>query len=162
MKKNHDAVKRKIRVLGITLLVIGAILDIIGLISFGMAFGGNGTPDLFFLNMIGMPLLAIGIFLTVFSFRREIAQYTKDETVPVAKDLYQDVRPEIKDFASIIRGKNKDTDKVICPACGGENDFDHKFCVHCGKELFIACPRCGGSVDVTDKFCPQCGEKLRD
>ena len=77
--------------------------------------------------------------------------------------------------------------KIMCPFCGGVNDFPYKFCKECGKpaptpgqqqapaqpaaqpaaagggKKFNKCPFCGediSSLPKTPKFCPYCSEQL--
>ena len=80
--------------------------------------------------------------------------------------------------------------KVMCPFCGGLNDYPYKFCGNCGKpspqmqaqqtpqpqpvpqpagqpaggaRAFMRCPYCGedlSSLKKTPKFCPYCAEEL--
>ena len=81
------------------------------------------------------------------------------------------------------------TQKIMCPYCGGVNDFPYKFCKECGKpapntqqaapaaaaapaaqpaaaggaKKFNRCPFCGediSSLPKTPKFCPYCSEQL--
>ena len=78
--------------------------------------------------------------------------------------------------------------KIMCPYCGGVNDFPYKFCKECGKpapnaapaqqppaaqpatggegapKKFNRCPFCGediSSLPKTPKFCPYCSEQLQ-
>ena len=79
--------------------------------------------------------------------------------------------------------------KIMCPFCGGVNDYPYKFCKECGKpapapgqqqaaapaqpaaqpaaagggKKFNRCPFCGediSSLPKTPKFCPYCSEQL--
>ncbi|MDR3205725.1 MAG: SPFH domain-containing protein [Candidatus Methanoplasma sp.] len=77
--------------------------------------------------------------------------------------------------------------KVMCPTCGGLNDYPYKFCANCGQPSpqlnaqaapaaaaapagaaaptgkFKNCPYCGqdiGGLPKTPKFCPYCSEQL--
>ena len=80
------------------------------------------------------------------------------------------------------------TQKIMCPYCGGVNDFPYKFCKECGKpapnaqpqaapaqqapaaqpaaggaKKFNRCPFCGEDISAlpkTPKFCPYCSEQL--
>ena len=47
-----------------------------------------------------------------------------------------------------------------CPACGGENPQEGRFCLECGKPLAFACPNCGTARPSRAKFCGQCGTML--
>ena len=81
------------------------------------------------------------------------------------------------------------TQKIMCPYCGGVNDYPYKFCKECGKpapngapaaqaapqpaapaaapagapKKFNRCPFCGEDISAlpkTPKFCPYCSEQL--
>ena len=80
--------------------------------------------------------------------------------------------------------------KIMCPYCGGVNDYPYKFCKECGKpapnaapvqqqapaqpaaqpaaggapKKFNRCPFCGEDISAlpkTPKFCPYCSEQLQ-
>ena len=81
--------------------------------------------------------------------------------------------------------------KIMCPFCGGVNDYPYKFCKECGKpapnatpvqappaqqpaaaqpaaggavKKFNRCPFCGEDISAlpkTPKFCPYCSEQLQ-
>lgn len=161
MNLEHLKKKKTLKIVGFVLLGIGVVLSAIGLISFFSAFNSQGakSPDLFWCCFIGFPLIGAGGGLLTFAFRREIAKYSKDETMPVAKEAYQDLHPEIKDFVGMVKdGSQK---KIQCPKCGAMNDTDHKFCNSCGEPISnLTCPHCGESVEANDHFCPHCGKEI--
>ena len=158
MDPKHNEKKLKLRRIGIALLIVGGIFSAIGLIDFFAAFGGMGMPTMFWCLFIGFPLLGFGGMLLKVSYIRETAQYFKDESVPVTKDLYRDLKPELKDFVNTLRGK--DTEEVICPRCGTRNDLDNNFCKGCGEELNRKCPYCGETLDHNSTFCGRCGKRV--
>jgi class 3 adenylate cyclase/tetratricopeptide (TPR) repeat protein len=49
---------------------------------------------------------------------------------------------------------------VTCPACGGENPADARFCAGCGGPLARPCPDCGRPAAVDAAFCAGCGRRL--
>ncbi|KQM10366.1 MAG: SPFH domain-containing protein [Candidatus Methanomethylophilaceae archaeon] len=89
------------------------------------------------------------------------------------------------------QGASGGSPKIMCPYCGGVNDYPYKFCRECGKpspkekaveapaaqpaaaaaapgsgneKKFKNCPYCGESLadlPKTPRFCPYCSEKLR-
>ena len=159
MDPKHNEKKLKLRRIGIALLVVGGIFSAVGFIDFFAAFAGMGMPKLFWCLFIGFPLLGFGGMLLKVSYVRETAQYLKDESVPVTKDLYRDLKPEIKDFVNTLRGKDTE-EEVICPRCGTRNDSDNNFCKECGEELNKKCPYCGETLDSNSNFCGRCGKRL--
>jgi len=98
--------------------------------------------------------------------------------------MYQNLGPG----AQQQQQQQQQSPKVLCPHCGGMNDFPYKFCKECGKppvmqqaapapaapaaaapaapagapKAFSRCPYCGESLNLprTPKFCPYCDEPL--
>jgi len=86
--------------------------------------------------------------------------------------------------------QQQQTTKVMCPTCGGLNDYPYKYCVNCGQpspmaaagqpvqaaaapntgvaasstgKRFKNCPYCGediSSLPKVPKFCPYCSEQI--
>lgn len=53
-------------------------------------------------------------------------------------------------------------DSVRCPACGGPNGSEARFCVTCGEMLRSRpCPGCGAETQPSFQFCPSCGRPLQ-
>ena len=49
----------------------------------------------------------------------------------------------------------------LCSNCGEKNDFEQKYCQHCGHEQFKKCRSCGAvQKNTTAKFCCDCGQSL--
>ena len=108
------------------------------------------------LKIAGITVLALGVCCTV-GFRKEMATYIKNESVPVFNEAGEEMKPGI----SAIAGAVKDAGKtVVCPYCGSANGADDNFCSKCGKPLVFTCPRCNAKVSADSAFCPKCGEKL--
>ena len=163
MNEQHKKAKKILKIVGITLIVIGAGFAIAGITSFFIAFGSqSGMPKYFWMAFIGLPLLAIGSALTVFGYHKEITKYVKNESAPVVKELYGDLSPEFSDLANKFNNtQGKDTKKKICTHCGTVNDFDDKFCKKCGKPIEPKiCPKCGAICDDDSVYCQKCGTKL--
>lgn len=86
-------------------------------------------------------------------------------------------------------GASEKNPKILCPYCGGVNDYPYKFCKECGKpapepqqeearavaaatpapaksgggKKYNNCPYCGEDISAlpkTPKFCPFCAEQL--
>lgn len=161
MDARHEEKKKKLRNTGKVLLIIGAIFTVVGFVDFFAAFAGAGMPTMFWCLFIGFPLLGIGGSLLKVSYLRETAQYVKDEGVPVTKDLYRDLKPEIKDFVNTIRGVETPEEEIVCPKCGTRNDSDNNFCKGCGEPLTVErCPNCGAELDPNSSYCGRCGKRL--
>ena len=157
--KSHDKKKLTIRICGFVLLAVGLVFTIMGFVSFFNAMNSNSpSVEITWYPFVGLPTLAIGIMLVVFSYQRELHSYMKDESMPVFKEGYRDMHSEINDFAKTMRGE--ETEK-ICPNCGAKNEFANNYCKKCGKKLQNkVCPKCQNEVDCDATFCPKCGERL--
>lgn len=88
-----------------------------------------------------------------------------------------------------VQNQQQQSQKVMCPTCGGLNDYPYKYCSHCGQpspmmnqpgqpvmaggaaqtqpagqgKRFKNCPYCGedlSGLPKTPKFCPYCSEQL--
>ncbi len=164
-KEKHLKLKKKLKTIGMTLLVIGAVCAILGFGEFFITIGnGGGMPKLFFLCFIGLPMIGIGVGLLMFSSHGDIMRYTKNEAVPVINEAGEELTPAIKSVAGAVReglyGEPAKTKRPVCPVCGVENQAENKFCDKCGALLKKVCPACGAEQDGDDKFCGQCGAKL--
>ena len=159
MDPRHNEKKLRLRRIGFILLIIGGVFSVIGFIDFFSAFNSMGMPKLFWCLFIGFPLLGFGGMLLKASYMKETAQFLKDEGVPVMKDAYKDMKPELKDFVDTIRGVEKNEEK-LCPRCGTLNDYDNNFCKSCGEKLIKKCPYCGDELDPNSSYCGRCGKKI--
>lgn len=60
-----------------------------------------------------------------------------------------------------------ETEVIICPQCGHENEPGLKFCTNCGaplpdtlSEVEVMCPRCKARMPYGSISCPECGYKF--
>lgn len=65
-----------------------------------------------------------------------------------------------KSITKTFSGAKKNSNNLLCPSCGAENENGTKYCCGCGKALFNNCPTCGASVGLGKKFCPECGGSM--
>ena len=176
---SHKAKRNTLRGAGLVVLGIGIIFMIVGAVDFFSAFGGGGSPKLFWCFFIGMPLMFFGSVLTGAGFMGAVGRYTSAESAPVLKDTFNymaDGTAEgVKTLAtavgeglsSALGGVAGDATGieeagVRCPKCNEVNDADAKFCDECGFSLqkTIACPSCGEMNDPDAKFCDNCGKSF--
>ena len=87
----HRAIRAFLRFAGPLVSAAGLIFLIIGMTSFFSAFGGSGSPRLFWCCFVGMPLLFVGGVICMFGFMGAIARYTAAEQVPEATDAINEL-----------------------------------------------------------------------
>ena len=145
----HIAAKRKFKIAGTILLIAGAVACIVGFINIISSTRNGEFPNLFFLLMIGFPLLAIGLSLLMFGFRREFTKYVKDEVMPLVE----------VDARRLSRAVREGGETKKCE-CGEVNDPVSKFCKNCGKPLSKKCPDCGNDNDPAAQYCSNCGRRF--
>ena len=139
-EQQHNATKKKLRVIGIILIIVGVLCMTTGIVDFSLAFNGKEVrdPTLFFLIFLGSPIMVAGIICLIFGFKKEIGMYIKNESVPVINEAAGELKPAIKSVVSAVKeglnGEEKQSDRV-CSHCGKSNDGDHAFCSFCGKPL---------------------------
>ena len=130
----HEKNKRTLKIVGICVLSIGFILAAIGFISFFSSFSTGETPDYFWCAFLGLPMLAFGGMISMLAFKREIAQYVKNESVPVINDASEELSPAVRNVASAMKD-GFEGDKIPCPHCGKQLEKDSVFCNACGKRI---------------------------
>ena len=103
-----------LRIIGPTVLGVGAILAIVGLVSFFSGFGsapgdedfGKG-PEYFWCAFVGLPMIAVGLMICQFAYMGKIFRYVAGETAPVGKDTFnylaKGTKEGVKDVTSAIR-----------------------------------------------------------
>jgi protein-S-isoprenylcysteine O-methyltransferase Ste14 len=89
--QKHKGTRSLLRVAGPLVAAVGLIFLIIGLASFFLAFGGGGSPHLFWCCFVGMPLLFVGGGMCMFGFMGAVARFAVAEQVPVATDAINDL-----------------------------------------------------------------------
>ena len=82
--EKHEKLKKKLKIAGFVLVIVGAVLTLAAFIDFFITVGNpdKGMPKLFFLAFIGLPMLGIGAGLLTFAFRRELPRIPKTKVCP--------------------------------------------------------------------------------
>ena len=153
--EQHQKIKKTLKIAGGVVFAIGAILAITGFANFFSSAASGEMPRLFFCCFLGLPMLAAGIAMLLWGFRRELAQYTKNEVTPVAGEALSDLTPAVVDMARAAR-----EEVSLCPHCGAKNNVGAKFCGECGAPLARTCAACGAENEPGAKFCQNCGKSL--
>ena len=177
-EENYQQNKKKIKTLykvgfaiGVPVLVLAVVLLIIGIskqmsmdfdsAKSGMGFFIGGG----FLLVFGSAICGFSAQLAVFAHKRDIASFVATSTVPVVKEVVEDVTPTagkaIKTVVKSVRDGIVGEDNT-CPKCGETVKKGAKFCGNCGESLVKTrhCSNCGAEIKGDDKYCPNCGEKL--
>src|SRR5262249_44639189 len=84
--ENHNEVRSTLRSLGPALALLGLVFMVVGLGSFFSSFGSFEQPRYFWCAFVGMPLLAVGTWMSQFAYLGAIMRYIFGEAAPVAKD----------------------------------------------------------------------------
>ncbi len=87
----HKGARSFLRVAGLTVAAVGLVFLVIGMVSFFSAFGGGGSPRLFWCCFVGIPLLFVGGVMCMLGFMGAVVRYTAAEQVPVAMDAISDI-----------------------------------------------------------------------
>ena len=76
----------------VILLAVGIVFIVIGAVDFAQALKGENRPEKFWAFFVGFPLFAVGGMFMMIGFHREIVKYMKDETMPVTKEVAQELK----------------------------------------------------------------------
>lgn len=111
--QKHTKTRSTLRIAGLTSAILGLIFVGFGAADFYSAFGGFGTPKLFWCFFVGMPLLFVGSVLSMLGFMGAVARYAAAEQVPVATDAINDLtdgtRGTVKAMARAVAEGVKET-----------------------------------------------------
>lgn len=171
----HEQIRRVLRWAGISLLIAGVALFVVGIVSFFRAFGGSEPPRHFWCAFLGMPLMFVGGVLTSYGFLGSFLRYSAQETAPVGKDTFnylaEGTKDSVKTLASAVgeglragSPSASASPQIRCHKCNNANPSDAKFCNECGAPLgkTKACPSCKELNDPDAKFCDNCGRPMGD
>ncbi len=155
----HKQIKLAFKIVGFVCLGIGLILVLIGFVLLEKYSGRYDPMPLLWFDLIGIPLIGIGVGALRYGFKRGVLEYIEKESAPVINEAAKDMTPAIKTVVTAVREGMAEEDGMTC-SCGTENRKESKFCKTCGKPLMQTCPKCGASIPIDSAFCEQCGEKV--
>lgn len=156
-----------LRMGGPVLTGIGVVLFVIGIVDFFASAGSFGGPRRFWMVMLGLPMLGVGLAMLRLGYIGKFARYYGRAIGPAASRTFNEVaRGSRPGFGAIARafagdGASADEDR-ICGACGEVNRAGSVFCRGCGERLPEAgvCGACGNRMDTEARFCDRCGADL--
>lgn len=158
--QENPELRKKLRIIGFVLVIVGGICDAIAIIDFFSAFGSFNRPTLFWLFFIGMPLLFAGGVCLSYGYMGSVARYTSSEIAPVAKDTINYMVEGTKDsFAGMVQ-EFRGEKVIICTKCHKKNLHNDKYCDNCGNRLNKECLSCHSLNNSDASFCNNCGHKL--
>jgi hypothetical protein len=169
--RNHAAPRSFLRIAGPLALLAGLGFLIVGLVDFFSCFGTFRFPTLAWCPFVGMPLIFIGVVMTLLGYMGRMARYVSEETTPVGTDTFNyavhETKGSVRDLAQAVgdglRGVGPATPaELACPRCHQANEPGARFCAQCGSPLAggRACPKCRHENDLNAHFCDNCGQAL--
>jgi hypothetical protein len=135
--RNQAGVRTLFRVLGPVVVGVGVVFVVLaGIDFFGSMSSFGDEPTRFWMFFVGLPLLAVGGWLTMAGFMGAGARYTASEYAPVLKDT----AGYLSDGRGILgvgraQAPTAPAAGPYCRQCGARNDADARFCDSCGTNL---------------------------
>lgn len=170
LNPGHEGIRAVLRFVGPCLMAGGALLGVIGLVSFFSSFGSFEPPRYFWCAFIGLPMFAVGLAITKVGFLGAVMRYQAREVAPVGKDTFNylanGTQEGVETLATAMsRGLHAGSaphtrSEVRCGQCDRSNAADAKFCAECGAPLRTSkeCPACQDLNDPDARFCDNCGQ----
>jgi len=135
-----EKLKKKYRIIGRILKIIGLILTIASVgsfITFSIIDNENFIPVIIISGLL-FPI-SFGVFGFGVTYKR----------ISTGIDIILNQKPIIQ-----MADNNR------CPYCGDIINIGEIFCSKCGHKLEKVCPKCGYSNDPSNNYCEKCGEAL--
>lgn len=118
--RTHKSTRLFFRVVGSVTALIGVVFLVVGMVNFfSVSSNDSATPDLFWCFFVGIPVLFVGVAMSLFGYLGAIARYEATEVAPVAADTInyvgENAQPGIKAVAKavtegIIEAKKQERD----------------------------------------------------
>lgn len=130
-EKNGSKTYKILKIIGVIIVVIGAIIDLIAFINFGLTDTTVNDASLLYLFWIGSPIISVGGILLFFS---HLKKYDNSRTI----DTF-----------------------IKCDTCGKPIKVSSNYCNNCGSNIEVECPQCKSKNPSDAKFCNKCGKRLK-
>ena len=98
----HQATRTLLRVAGPAIAFVALVFITIGAIDFFSSFGGFGPPKRFWCFFVGLPLLFVGMVVSMFGYMGAVARYAAAEQVPVATDAVNELADGTRDAVKTV------------------------------------------------------------
>ena len=128
--RNQAGVRTTLRVLGGLLTVVALGLIVTGGVEF-FTLEGFEEPHKFWMIMVGIPVLGIGLMLLQAGFAGAGARYAAGEYAPVVKDT-TGYLTDGQGILGVGATGGQPAAGPYCRSCGTRNDADARFCDSCG------------------------------
>ena len=135
----QSSIRFMFRVAAVGVLVLAGYFLYVGLADFFAA--DDEPPQKFWMLFVGLPLVAVGLWLAGAGFGGAVARYAAGEAAPVARDTFEHITGgqgtggQGTDNLGRTHPSDEPTGGPYCRACGTRNDATASFCDSCGKSL---------------------------
>jgi hypothetical protein len=130
--RGQNGARTFFRVLGPMVVIVALVLLVTAGMDFFSAMSSFGDqPTKFAMFFVGLPLLAVGGWLTQAGFMGAGARYAAGELAPVVKDT-AGYLSDGQGILGVGRAPSQPGAGPYCRQCGVRNDADARFCDSCG------------------------------
>ena len=122
------------RVAAVGVLILAGYFLYVGLTD--LLSADDEPPQMFWMLFVGVPLVAVGLWLAMAGFGGAAARYVAGEGAPVARDTLGHLTGG-QGVGNLGRTHpdGAPTGGPYCRACGTRNDAEASYCDSCGKSL---------------------------
>ena len=129
----QSSIRFMFRVAAVGVLVLAGYFLYVGLTDFFAA--DDEPPQEFWMLFVGLPLVAVGLWLAMAGFGGAAARYIAGEGAPVARDTVEHLTGGQGGNLGRTHPDDEPTGGPYCRACGTRNDAEASYCDSCGKSL---------------------------
>ena len=91
---NQASVRSFLRIAGPIVLIVGLLLTAVAIADFLGSMGSFDRPRNFWMGFVGLPLLALGLWMTQVAFLGAASRYVAGEVTPVIRDAIGAIRAD--------------------------------------------------------------------
>ena len=133
--RNQAGVRTALRVAGVVTVCGALLMVVVGGVEL-VTLEGFEEPHRFWMLLVGIPLLGVGLMMLQAGFAGAGARYLSGEYSPVAKDTatYLTGGKGLLNLG-VDDDARQPAQGPYCRSCGTRNDADARFCDSCGTSL---------------------------
>ena len=128
----QSSIRFMFRVAAVGVLILAAYFLYVGLTDFFAA--DDEPPQKFWMLFVGLPLVAVGLWLAGAGFGGAVARYAAGEAARGARHLEHITAARAGNLGR-AHPAGEPTGGPYCRACGTRNDAEASYCDSCGKSL---------------------------